>query len=157
MIEVAVTITPALVRLNRLAGRFTNFKPVLGGKVDVIARRFMKRRFESEGRVGGGGKWQKLTPRYAAWKFSRVPRSRKILQLNQTMYNAFTKRGAPMQRVTSEKDEYSLTVTGKVQMIAMAHTSGAGGRLPVRVVVPDPLPKTLITELRQAIRSYVVS
>jgi hypothetical protein len=158
VIEVGIEITPALVKFNRIAGRFTNFEPVLGGRIDVAVRKFMRERFESEGRVGGGGRWVKLTPKYAAWKRVTGRGSRKILQYSGEMMAAFTERGAPHQVLTTGPDYYHLSVDEEIQKRARGHQHGwVPTGLPIRKIVPDNLPLNFITALRKIAKSYVVT
>jgi hypothetical protein len=150
-------LTPAIVRFTRLAGRFTNFVPVLGGRVDVLARGLIRRQFDTKGRAGGRGPWRGLTTNYL--KRRKFP-DRPLLRQDDELYDALTKRGHPDQDVTLEKDRYSLTVdegAGKVRAKFVGHQLGVPlVKLPVRQVIPDPLPKSFITEVRQAVKAYVV-
>lgn len=151
-----VQITPALVKLNRIAGRFNNFEPVMGGRLDVAVRDFFRRRFESEGRVGGGGRWKKLTTSYSSFKRSRGGR-RRILQLSGKMMEAYSKRNAEHQIIRTGKDFYELSVDETIAPRVAGHTRGNPRfKLPKRPIKPRTYPKSFIEELRQAVKGYVI-
>jgi hypothetical protein len=154
--ETSLDITPELIRLNRIAGRFSNFKPVLGGRVDVLARRLIRRQFETEGRAGGQGGWKKLTPTYLA---RRVLPGKPILRQSDGLFEALTQKGHADQQVVLEKDLYSLTIDESADTHArfVGHQLGVPrSNLPARQMIPDPLPKNFINEVRQAVKAYVV-
>lgn len=152
--DVAVEITPAMVKFNRLAGRFSNFIPLSGGRLDVAVRDFLKRRFESEGRVGGGGRWVQLSPSYREFKKAKVG-SKKLLQFRGSMMDAFTKKGAPHQILNLTPTSYELTVDESTQRKARSHQWGnPDTHLPARVIVPPTLPNNFIDQLRRVVMSY---
>jgi len=154
---VGLNLTPALQRLERLAGRFTNFKPVLGGRVDVLARRLIRKQFETEGRASGRGKWQALSPTYL---LRRVLKDKPILRQSDGLFEALTKRGHPDQELVLEKDHYGLSISPDADTHArfIGHQFGIPkSNVPVRQMIPDPLPKTFVDELRRAVKSYIVN
>lgn len=154
--RIEVEITPAMVMFDRLAGRFSNFVPIAGGRLDVAVRDFFRRRFESEGRVGGGGKWVGLKPWYAKWKRLRVG-GRKLLQFKGGLLSAFTRRHDPHQILILTRDSYTLTVDEEIQPRARAHQRGAPSiNLPARKIVPDSLPRNFLNELKQILIGYIV-
>jgi hypothetical protein len=156
-INTSLDITPALIRFQRLAGRFTNFIPVMGGRVDVLARRLIKRQFDTEGRASGRGRWAPLTEHY---KRRRVFPDRPLLRQTDDLYNALVKRGDANQELILEKDRYSLSVNeaaGRVRARFVGHQLGLPEwNLPARQMIPDPLPKTFIQQVRNAVKAYIV-
>lgn len=159
----ALEVTPALVRLNIIAGRFSNFIPVMGGRVDVLARRLIRRQFETQGRASGQGQWAPLTKDYRdVRKFPEKP----LLRQEDALYKALTKKGDPNQELTLTPFHYALTVREGAQDSEgrSVHARFVGHQLgvpvsnvPVREMIPDPLPKTFISELRAAIKAYVLT
>lgn len=157
-----LTLTPTIVRFSRIAGRFTNFVPVMGGRVDVLARALIRRQFQSGGRAGGRGSWRGLTPRYIARrKFPDKP----ILRQTDALYDALTRRGHPDQELVLAPDRYSLTVAEgatdsegrSVRARFIGHQLGLPRfNLPVRQMIPDPLPKSFIDDVRRAVKAYIV-
>lgn len=159
----ALEVTPALVRLNIIAGRFSNFIPVMGGRVDVLVRRLIKRQFDTEGRASGRGQWPGLTADYQ--RVREFP-DKPLLRQTDALYRALTRRGDPNQELTLERDRYALTVREGAQDSRgrsiharfVGHQLGVPrSNLPARQMLPDPLPKTFITELRAAIKAYVLT
>jgi hypothetical protein len=154
--EVNVEVTPAMLRVNRIAGRFSNFVPLVGGRVDVITRQLIKRQFATQGRAAGRGRWRSLRPWYAEWKRSIGKGRKPIMRLTDRLYNALTKRAAVGQVVQASQDRYVLTVTQDLMPRLRAHQLGLSNN-PVRQVIPKPPPKSYMEELRKATRSYVIS
>jgi hypothetical protein len=151
-----LNITPALVKFQRLAGRFTNFRPVLGGRVDVLARRLIRQQFQTQGRASGRGQWPALQPTYL---LRRVLPDKPILRQSDGLFEALTKKGHPDQEVVLEPNRYSLTIAEGADTRArfIGHQLGIPeSNVPVRQMIPDPLPKTFIDEVRRAVKSYVV-
>ena len=157
IVGVELDITPALVRFERLAGRFTNFIPVMGGRVDVLARRLIKRQFDTEGRVGaGGGGWEPLSRDYLK---RRVIPGKPLLRQSDGLYEALTRRGHPDQELILEKNRYSLSIADGAETRArfVGHQLGVpSSNLPARQMIPDPLPQTFIRDVRNALKSYIV-
>jgi hypothetical protein len=153
----ALTVTTALVRFERLAGRYTDFTPDLGGRVDVLAREMIRRQFETEGRASGRGQWRALTENYLKRRvFPGLPK----LRQSDALFNALTKRNDPNAEISVSRDHYSRTVSpsaGKVRASFVGHQLGVPEfNVPVRQMIPDPLPKSFIEEFRQVVMSYVV-
>jgi hypothetical protein len=149
-------ITTALVRFKRLAGRTSDFRPVLGGRVDVAARRLIRRQFLSEGRASGRGQWAALQPTYVA---RRVLPDMPMLRQSDGLFEALTQKGHPDQDVVLEPHRYSLTIAEDADTRArfVGHQLGVPqSNLPARQMIPDPLPKTFIDEVRQIAKSYIV-
>lgn len=156
-VDVGLTVTPGIVKFERLAGRFTNFVPVLGGRVDVLARTLIRRQFQTQGRASGRGQWAALQP---AYQRRRPFPDRPLLRQTDALYDALTRRGHPDQTLVLAKDRYSLTVSesaGKVRARFIGHQLGVPqSNVPVRQMIPDPLPTTFIDQLRRAVKAYVV-
>lgn len=148
---VEVDVTPALIKFNRIAGRFSNFKPLAGGRVDVIVRRMIRRQFDTQ---GGNRRWPALKPWYAAAK-RRAVGNKRILRYSDRLYNALTVKNAEGQVLTLEKDHYNLSVNPELMGRARAHQFGLG-YMPVRRFIPDPLPKSFIADLKRAAKAYIV-
>lgn len=158
MIEIRtdLEITTALIKFERLAGRFTNFEPVMGGRVDVLARQLIRRMFETEGRASGRGQWQALSPNYLK---RRVLPSKPLLRQSDGLYEALTQRGNANQELTLSRNTYSLTVAESSDIRArfIGHQRGVpSSNLPARPMIPDPLPQTFIQSVRKAVKSYIV-
>lgn len=158
----SLTLTPQIIRFTRLAGRFTNFVPVLGGRVDVLARGLIRRQFQTLGRASGRGQWRALQPTYVARR--KFP-DRPTLRQTDALYDALTKRGHPDQELVLDPDHYSLTVSEtatdesgrSIRARFIGHQLGVPRfNVPVRQVIPDPLPKTFLAEVRRAVKAYVV-
>lgn len=153
----SLEITPALVRFKTLAGRFTDFTPVMGGRIDVAARRYIRRHFETEGRAGaGGGGWEALTANYLK---RRVHPNRPILRQEDGLFDALTQRGNENQLVVMEPDLYSITVDPDSEVHArfVGHMFGIPrSNLPARPPIPEPS-KTFIKEVSDIVRSYVLT
>lgn len=156
-IRTDLTITPTLVRFDRIAGRFSNFIPVLGGRVDVLARRLIRRMFETEGRASGQGRWAALSERY---KLRRQFPDRPLLRQTDDLYNALVKKGDVNQELILERNRYSLSVStaaGRIRARFVGHQLGVPDfNVPARPMIPDPLPQTFISQVRQAVKSYIV-
>lgn len=152
-----ITLTPEIVKFQRLAGRFTNFKPVLGGRVDVLARALIRRQFQTLGRASGRGQWPALTQQYR--KRRKFP-DRPTLRQTDALFDALTKRGHPDQDVVLEADHYSLTVSesaGEVRAKFIGHQFGVPRfNVPARQMIPDPLPKSFLDDVRRAVKTYIV-
>lgn len=158
MIELraGLDITTALLRLKRLAGRFTDFRPVLGGRVDVLARQLIRRQFETEGRASGRGRWPALSPTYL---LRRVLKDRPILRQSDGLFEAFTTKNHPDQDYVLTETTYHLTLKEDADAYPrfIGHQFGIPrSNVPVRQVIPDPLPRSFIDEVRRAVKSYVV-
>jgi hypothetical protein len=157
-LKVSLDITPALIKFERLAGRFSNFVPVMGGRVDVLARRLIRRMFDTQGRAGGRGQWQALTPNYLR---RRLLPGKPILRQSDALYEALTQKGNVNQELILEKDRYSLSVSetaGLIRASFVGHQLGVPeSNLPARQMIPDPLPQTFINEVRRAVKAYIVT
>lgn len=155
-IEPTLEITPALIRFERIAGRFSNFKPVLGGRVDVLARQLIRRQFLTQGRASGRGQWARLTDRYKA---VRVLPERPILRQSEGLFEALTQKGHPDQAVVLERNRYALSIKEGAETRArfVGHQLGVPeSRVPARQMIPDPLPKTFIADVKRAVKAYIV-
>jgi len=156
-LKTELEITPTLIRFERLAGRFSNFIPVLGGRVDVLARRLIRRMFDTQGRASGRGQWQALTENYK--KRRQFPGKPLLRQLDE-LYDALTRKGDANQAVILEKDRYSLSVSeaaGRIRARFVGHQLGVPeSNLPARQMIPDPLPQTFINDVRRAVRAYIL-
>lgn len=156
-INTELEITPELVRFERIAGRFSNFVPVMGGRVDVLARGLVRRMFLTQGRASGQGQWAPLTENYL--KRRQFPGS-PILRQTDELFDALTKRNNENQELVLERDRYSLSVSeaaGRVRARFIGHQLGVStSNLPARPMIPDPLPKTFVNEVRQAVMAYIV-
>lgn len=158
MIEIDATleITTALIKFERLAGRFTNFAPVMGGRVDVLARRLIRRMFETEGRASGRGQWQALTENYIK---RRVFPGKPLLRQSDGLYEALTERGNQNQELTLTPTTYRLGISESSDVRArfIGHQLGVpSSNLPARQMIPDPLPETFIRQVRAAVKAYIV-
>ncbi|MBA3684608.1 MAG: hypothetical protein H0W72_05135 [Planctomycetes bacterium] len=162
-LEVSLDITPAVIRLERIAGRYSNFSPVLGGRVDVLARGLIRRMFLTQGRASGRGQWARLTERYLARR--RFP-AQPLLRQTDALYRTLTEKGAPGQRTVLTPNQYSLSVdpsaddTDGRPIIArfIGHQRGVPeSNLPAREIIPDPLPQSFIQQVRNAVKAYVVT
>ncbi len=161
VVQVSLDLTAALLKTTRLAGRFSDFTPVLGGRVDVAARRLIRRMFETQGRASGQGQWPALSQSYLPRReFPRRP----MLRQTDALYNALTKRGHPDQEIVLEPDLYSLTVAEgatddrgrSIRARFIGHQTGNNPPLPQRQMIPDPLPGTFLDEVRRLIKAYVL-
>lgn len=150
---VAVEVTPAIARFNRIAGRFSNFVPLAGGKVDVLVRNMIRRQLDSEG-AAFGKPYKALNPDYAKWKRKKYGRKRILVRKGQ-MREAFVQKKGPSQILTLRKDFYRLAARGQVAKRASMHQYGRGNN-PVRQIIPDPLPESFLQELNRAVRSYII-
>lgn len=149
-------ITPALIKFQRIAGRFSDFRPVLGGRVDVLARGLIRRQFLTQGRASGRGQWPALQPTY---KLRRVLPDKPILRQSEGLFEALTKKGHQDQKVVLETNRYSLTLSEEADTYPrfIGHQLGIEkSGVPVRQMIPDPPPKTFIDEVRRAAKAYVV-
>jgi hypothetical protein len=162
-VSVVLEVTPTLVRFQRIAGRFSDFKPVLGGRVDVASRRLIRRMFATQGRASGRGQWAPLTERYVRQR--RQFPTRPLLRQTDAMYEALTVRGHPDQETILERDRYAITVAEdatddagrSIRARFVGHQRGVPeSGVPARPMIPDPLPKTFIDEVRRAVRAYIV-
>jgi len=159
MIEISteLVITPQIVRFERIAGRFSNFIPVMGGRVDVLARGLIRRMFDTEGRASGQGRWARLTDRYLRRR--QFP-DRPLLRQTDELYNALTRKGDINQELELSRNRYSLSVStaaGRVLARFIGHQLGLPAKnLPARPMIPDPLPQTFIQQVRRAVKAYIV-
>lgn len=155
-LDIDVEIEPALLKLNGMASRFSNFKPLMLGKLHDAVLRFFKRRFETEGVFGGGRPWVQLNENYASFKKLKARRHR-ILQFSGQMMDAYSKKGAPGQVVEMGPNLYSLTVDESIAPRARGHQRGVKRiGLPQRQIVPPEYPRSFIDELKIAVRGYAL-
>jgi len=96
VIAIRVRTEPDLQRLSGMLGEIQaaarNIRPALPAIVAVVKRQFAHQ-FESEGARSPSGRWQPLSPRYAAWKARRHPGA-KILERTGALKRSLTSYGA---------------------------------------------------------------
>lgn len=166
--EVTLDISKALHGFERLAGRFSDFTPVMGGRLDVAARALIRRQFETQGRAGagGGGGWKHLTARYAKQKardeFGR-DRMNRIMQRTDSLFRTLTVKGEPGQFFRATRTSYRLGVdpnaidpTGRDLYPRFIAAQLGIAPQPERQVIPDPLPKGFIRDVQRILATYIV-
>jgi len=110
---------------------------------------FEEQQFSSEGKDGRGGKWKKLSKRYAAQKIDRYGPGLKILEATGALKESLTGHTGDSVYRTS-KDEINI---GTSLARGRFHHIGAG-RLPIRKVID--LSDQQRTELMKTIQGSLV-
>lgn len=96
----------------------------------TLVRNHYKRTFESQGAgVGGGPRWAKLSPRYAAWKRRKYP-GRPLLVATTALRSAMVGGGSG-SLVQRRKTRLSIGLRGRNRTIANYHQKGTGN-MPAR-------------------------
>jgi ATP phosphoribosyltransferase len=115
-----------------------------------------KEQLESEGSAGKGGKYKRLSNKYAAEKAKKYPGTR-ILERTGAMYRAYTRKTSD-SIVDIDKDGITIGAKGAVGARAALHQRGSG-RLPKREVISfserqknrmmKRIQKTMLKEMRR--------
>lgn len=115
-----------------------------------LIRELFEKRFNSEGRSGGGS-WKRLTPRYAAYKALTFP-GRKTLERTGQMRRSFTE--ARNRYHVSRFRNGRIEVGSKLERAAW-HQFGTS-RMAARPILPTKVPKYFIEDARNLLRQYML-
>jgi phage gpG-like protein len=146
----------AQVQFAIRAGRFENYAPVLNGSVLTTLRRMEEIHFDSEGGVFGG-KWPPLAPGTLLAKERKGYGSNPILTRTGKLRNSLTKRGKKNGSIVKTTPFSILFGTSVPYAVYHQQPDGpAKGIIPLRQLIPDPLPDAVLEELRENVRDYLV-
>jgi hypothetical protein len=156
MIQVFVDDRDAQRRLARIQGRFAERKGGLSrGIIDELEAKFVRfasQQFATDG-AHGGQTWAPLSARTLADKARRGTVSRGILRDSMEMYRMLTDR-------KSDKRIWENTPGGaRVRFLVpyfRFHQDSQRDAMPSRPVYPDPLPPSLVNEIKNTITGYIL-
>lgn len=133
-------------------GRFAKMGEVMSKRLRPVFRLAIVKQFATEG-AWGGDPWEKLSDSRIAEKEVSGTVDRGILRDTDRLFDAFAEPGSP---------DFDVVFAGRGQFTyvigvpyAFRHQEGTG-RLPIRQVVPDPMPDSFIAELRNIVSGYIV-
>lgn len=155
-LAVALDATEAQIQFALMAGRFEDYRPVLGGSVLATLREMEKLQFATEGSVFGDA-WPGLAPstirqRERAGYGGANPIMIRTSRLLQSL----------SQRSTVDSivkvDRFSMLFGTKVPYADFhQQTTGPGtGHIPERQIIPDPLPNEVLSQIRENVRNYLI-
>jgi hypothetical protein len=144
------------VRFALLAGRFEDYTPVLQSSVVATLREMETLHFETEGGLFDKP-WAPLSPETIKDRARKGYPGDPIMVREGRLKKSLA---APVRTADSivEVSKFGL-VFGTMVDYADYHqqTKGPGkGIIPERQVIPDPIPETVIEEIRENIRDYLV-
>jgi hypothetical protein len=134
--------------LRSLTARLKNLRPVFLGRVDAAFKQMFREHFESSGE----GLWQPLTARTIARKQLKWPsRADLILRASDTLFDSLvsdTTHTVMQVGFTSYRRGTDLSY-------AIPHQLGIG--VPLRQVIPDPLPASFVQKIRAIVQDYLMT
>jgi phage gpG-like protein len=146
----------AQVKFALLAGRFEDYRPVLGGPILGTLREMVKIQFATEGDAFGSG-WPELAPSTIRDREGKgYGGAHPIMIREGRLLKSLTVRGAEGSIYTT--DRFSLLFGTRVAYADFhQQTTGPGkGIIPERQLIPDPLPPVVLEDIRQSIRDYLI-
>lgn len=152
-IRVELQAAEAVRQARDVLGRFSNFEPVMAGPVRRIVRRAIVAQFRTRGRFGGTP-WQPLAKSTRDYKKKHSQWRQEPMRRTDLLYRSLVYREGAEEEIT--RDHYTLRTLvsyAKYHQSREPRTSN----LPRRPVIPDQLPPSMIEELRNIVRGYLVT
>ena len=157
-LAVKLNATEAQVQFALMAGRFNDYRPVLGGPVLRILRSMERRIFETEGAAFGGVQWPDLHPRTIADRLRKgFPGAHPILQQTHRLINSLVGARATQDSIV-EIDPFGMTF-GTSVFYGPPHQRGrphGRPRIPKRQFVPTAIPPVVLSQIRTSVRDYLI-
>lgn len=136
------------------AGRFSDYSVPLGGAILRLMRRVAKENFDTEGGHARGG-WPPLAPSTLAERARLGYGNLPMMQRTRRLYKSLAGGRSTADSIV-EVTPTSLT-WGTRTPYAIYHQSDAPRtRLPLRQVIPDPMPGYVEPELKQLLRDWII-
>lgn len=137
------------------AGRFSDYSVPLGGAVLRLMRRVAKENFDAEGVHARGG-WPPLAPSTVRERrrlgYGNLP----MMQRTRRLYKSLAGGRSTADSIV-EVTPTSLRWGTRVPYADYhQQTQGPGKLLPLRQVVPDPMPGYVEPELKQILRDWII-
>jgi hypothetical protein len=136
-------------------GRWGRYQKVFETRVIPLLAEFFEDQFATEGSAGGEP-WEPLKPTTLMRKKQLGFADKGILRRKDKLYDALTsrERGTTGRRIQINQKGLRMIVTLKYGAL---HQEGSpGGRIPARVLVPDPMPDEFMGKLRKMISGYLL-
>ena len=125
-------------------GRFARLQPVMGGPVRRAVRHAIVEQFRTRGRFGGQP-WVPLRPSTIAYKRKHSQWRQEPMRRTDKLYRSLVYRENAVEQIT--KDGYTLRTL----------VSYAKFNFEKRPVIPPKLPESMITDLRNIVRGYIIA
>lgn len=160
-IRVEVDDSRARRTYSRLFRGFAKMEPVMRGPVKQLVLNSIRQQFDTRGAYGGGGKpWKELAPATLAKKARAGKAGKGPLRFTDKLFKSMTQKESAnrIERIGPR----SYTLISKVKSkngfpYGASHQTGtANGRVPMRQIVPDPMPESFMRQLRRIIRGYLI-
>jgi hypothetical protein len=156
----------AMRKYARLLNRFSNMRPVMGGPVKQLVRRFINDQFNTRG-AAGGHPWKALADETIRQK-ARMMRtgdavSMAPLRLTDAMRKSLLGRGPAgsfEERVSPQGYSLRTLVRSDDERqfpYPASHATGtADGHVPARPIIPEQMPQGFMRELRRLTRGWLI-
>lgn len=145
----------AQVKFALMAGRFEDYTPVLKGSVLTTLRRMEQHHFATDGGVFGHD-WPPLAPSTIASK-RRAGLNRGTLIRSGALYRSLAGGKRTKDSITVITKFGIEFGTSLFYARIHQHTDGAGkGIIPVRLVIPEPMPREVDEQLQIDVRDYLI-
>lgn len=154
-LRVVLQMEEAQKRARDLAGRFSNFRPVMEGPVRKLVTEMIGRQFSTRGRFGG-------TP-WAPLAKSTIERKRQHPEWIQAPMRRTDRMLQSLTNPNSADFEEIITPQGYTRRSLVRYakyhqsTEPRSGRLPRRPVIPDTIPQPYIVKLRNMLKGYLIT
>lgn len=161
-IRVELQTEPWEKKLRFLRGRFGNLRPVMEGPIRQLVRRAIDQQRKTQGAYGG-----KTWPPLSDYTIKRKEREGKAvpnpLVFDGTLYESLLKVGSNSWREEITSQGYTLRSMAAVDRgddwdgypYGLTHQLGLAN-VPMRQIIPNPMPGSFIRDLRRHLRGYLV-
>lgn len=154
-LEAALDASSEQLMFALQAGRFSDFSQPLGGAILRLLRRVAKENFDGLGVHAAGG-WPPLKPSTLAQRARLGLGGLPMMQRTRRLYRSLA---------LGRRTEDSIVEVGKTSLrwgtsLAYAgihqQTDRKGKIIPMRQVIPDPLPAEVGPQIRQILRDWII-
>jgi len=132
-------------------GRFAKMAAVMEERLKPMFREAIVKQFESEG-AWGGDPWTALSDETIKRKTLSGTLDEGILRDSMRLFEAFAEPDSPDFDVEIKGNTFSYVIRVPY---AWRHQDGSD-RLPVREIVPDPMPESFIEQMRNVVSGYIL-
>lgn len=132
-------------------GRFAKMAAVMEERLKPMFREAIIKQFETEG-AWGGDPWLALSDETIERKTRKGTLERGIMRDSMRLFEAFSEPDSPDFDVEIKGNTFSYVIRVPY---AWRHQEGQE-RLPMRQIIPDPMPESFIAQMRNVISGYIL-
>lgn len=137
-------------RFARIAGRFARFGPGVADRVEALFHAAMRKQYQSRGRWGGM-RWANLKSETVRRKKLAGTYHKGVLRHSDRLFDAAVHGVRPDFDMEIEND----AVRAVIRVPYAARHQEGTKRMVARPLIPDPMPDSFLSDLRNVISGYL--